>query len=292
MDQKKLIQNGAKPYFVNPASTALSSFCTSTFAAFPRRLKALGNHAVFEPEWVRGAQPNGCRNTLEKRVLEKQGLALLGERMARCVFNCTKPFPIVGDAPEPFQSRYVQTIRSHGGWLGWISGHVLEDWHRFWRGFLQRDASMKSLWYFRFLQESGPRNSRWWSCWKSGSEKYGGFLVANLLRVSPGKIGLKFVTKTSRHSSLQEKKFVTCSKFHSARFTLSRPSKYERFPRSSSHTLARTLPHPASPVPRPASPAPRPVLARPRPASPGPRPALAHPHFKQSSCQTGIREIY
>ena len=44
----------------------------------PERLKALGNHAVFEPKWVRGAQRNGCRNSLEKRGLEKQGLALLG----------------------------------------------------------------------------------------------------------------------------------------------------------------------------------------------------------------------
>ena len=44
----------------------------------PERLKALGNQAVFEPEWVRGAQRNGCRNSLEKRGLEKQGLALLG----------------------------------------------------------------------------------------------------------------------------------------------------------------------------------------------------------------------
>ena len=44
------------------------------------------------------------------------------------------------------------------------------------------------------------------------------------------------------------------------------PSKYKRFPPSSSHTLPRTLP--------------RPVLAR---SSPGPRPALTHPRFKQST---------
>ena len=34
----------------------------------PRRLKALENHAVFEPEWVCGARRHGCRNSLENGV--------------------------------------------------------------------------------------------------------------------------------------------------------------------------------------------------------------------------------
>ena len=35
---------------------------------------------------------------------------------------------------------------SHNGLLGWVFGCVLEDLHRFLRGFLQRDASMRALW--------------------------------------------------------------------------------------------------------------------------------------------------
>ena len=37
-------------------------------------------------------------------------------------------------------------FRSQSGLLGWVKGCVLEDLHRFWRGFLQRDASMRALW--------------------------------------------------------------------------------------------------------------------------------------------------
>ena len=37
-------------------------------------------------------------------------------------------------------------FRSHSGLLGWVKGCVLEDLHRFLRGFLQRDASMRALW--------------------------------------------------------------------------------------------------------------------------------------------------
>ena len=78
----------------------------------------------------------------------------------------------------------------------------------------------------------------------------------------------------------------SCSKFHFARFTLSRPSKYERFPPLSSHTLPRPRPFLArsSPGLARSSPGPRPALAR---SSPGPRPALAHPRFEQSSRQNG-----
>ena len=52
----------------------------------------------------------------------------------------------------------------------------------------------------------------------------------------------------------------------------------------------------SDPCTLPSSPVPRPFLARSSPAlarpSPGPRLALAHPRFKQSSRQTGKREIY
>ena len=37
-------------------------------------------------------------------------------------------------------------FRSHNGLLGWVFRCVLEDLHRFQRGFLQRDASMRALW--------------------------------------------------------------------------------------------------------------------------------------------------
>ena len=37
-------------------------------------------------------------------------------------------------------------FRSHNGLLGWVFRRVLEEFHRFLRGFLQRDASMRALW--------------------------------------------------------------------------------------------------------------------------------------------------
>ena len=37
-------------------------------------------------------------------------------------------------------------FRSHNGLLRWVFGCVFEALHRFWRGFLQRDASMRALW--------------------------------------------------------------------------------------------------------------------------------------------------
>ena len=37
-------------------------------------------------------------------------------------------------------------FRSHRGLLSWVFGCVLEDSYRFYRGFLQRDASMRALW--------------------------------------------------------------------------------------------------------------------------------------------------
>ena len=45
---------------------------------------------------------------------------------------------------------------SHRGLLSWYSGLVLEDLHRFWRGFLQRDASMG---WPRSTVEKGPQSN-------------------------------------------------------------------------------------------------------------------------------------
>ena len=38
-----------------------------------------------------------------------------------------------------------KSSRCHRGVLCWQSGRVLQDYHRFWRGFLQRDASMRAF---------------------------------------------------------------------------------------------------------------------------------------------------
>ena len=51
-------------------------------------------------------------------------------------------------------------FRSHSGLLGWVFGSALEDLHRFWRGFLQRDASLRALW------------SDWPNCSHSVSQKF------------------------------------------------------------------------------------------------------------------------
>ena len=37
-------------------------------------------------------------------------------------------------------------FRSHNGLLGRVFDFVLEDLHKFYRGFLQRDASLRALW--------------------------------------------------------------------------------------------------------------------------------------------------
>ena len=83
---------------------------------------------------------------------------------------------------------------------------------------------------------------------------------------------LNLTSASSRFSNhgLETTVYIPLGKFHFARFTLSCLSKYERFPPSSSHTLAR---HPSSPG-----------LAL---SSPGPR-------FEQSrlAVKTGKREIY
>ena len=63
------------------------------------------------------------------------------------------------------------------------------------------------------------------------------------------------------------------------------PSKYERFPPSSSHTLAR-------PRPRPFLARPRPFLARSSPGLARPHLALTRPRFKQSSRHNGPKRNF
>ena len=47
--------------------------------------------------------------------------------------------------PNSLNRDMFKPFRSHSSLLGWVFGSVLEDLHRFWRGFLQRDASMRAL---------------------------------------------------------------------------------------------------------------------------------------------------
>ena len=75
---------GPNPVFQTPfsASTALSSFCTSTFAALPLEGANLWEIMQFlsQSESVERSAMDACKNSLEKRGLEKQGLAPSGFR--------------------------------------------------------------------------------------------------------------------------------------------------------------------------------------------------------------------
>ena len=52
---------------------------------------------------------------------------------------------LLEDAPSSLNRDMFKPFCSHSSLLGWVFGCVLEDLHKFWRGFLQRDASMRAL---------------------------------------------------------------------------------------------------------------------------------------------------